>query len=202
MQRAHRLVELSRAADGVHQAAQQPLAGVGHLYAVGPVERGGAAAQRPAAGAVPDRARSGRRVHARRDRPAPPRGVQRHLAGRPRLPGERALLPRRRRARGDQSTAATCAASAAAPGRRAAAASGRHDRPAQRLHAAARASASTCASSSGFRCRPRVDRRHRGGVQRVQLAELDDQHRGEQPAVRQRIAGQNRTAQFGFRLTF
>ena len=35
-------------------------------------------------------------------RPAPSGGVQRHLAGRPRLPGERAPLPRRRHPAGDQ----------------------------------------------------------------------------------------------------
>ena len=46
-------------------------------------------------------------------------------------------------------------------------------------------------------------RRHRRGVQRVQLTELDD-HAPTRAAAStgQRIAGQNRTAQFGFRLTF
>ena len=52
-----------------------------------------------------------------------------------------------------------------------------------------RGSASTCASSSGFRCRPRGDRRDRRGLQRVQFSELDHQHGGEQRAVRPQHRG-------------
>ena len=53
-------LRLSRAADQLHQAVQRPLAGVGDLHAVGPLERGHAAVQRPGAGAVRDAARSRR----------------------------------------------------------------------------------------------------------------------------------------------
>ena len=54
--------------------------------------------QRPHARAVHGAGRSGRRRVLRLggDRPAAPRGVQRHLGGRPRLPGERAPLSGRR----------------------------------------------------------------------------------------------------------
>ena len=87
-----------RGAERPHQALQRPVAGVGQLHAVVAVQRRPEAAERPASGDDPARRRLRRRVDARRDRPASPRGAQRRLPGRPRLPGERHLLLRLRRA--------------------------------------------------------------------------------------------------------
>ena len=74
----------------------QPLAGVAHLYAGRPLGPGSAAAQRLHPGAVPGRAGSRRRTLAGGNRSAASAGVQRHLAGGARLPGERHLLLRLR----------------------------------------------------------------------------------------------------------
>ena len=49
---------------------------------------------------------------------------------------------------------------------------------------------------------PRVDRRDGRGVQRVQPGELHHQRAGKQRAVPQGDSGENRTMQFGFRVTF
>ena len=95
--RVHRQVRLPRPADGVDQAVQQPVAGVGQLHAVADRERRAVAAdERNHRGAVPGGAGPGRGIRAGRNRPAAPRGVQRHLAGRLRLPGERHVLLRLR----------------------------------------------------------------------------------------------------------
>ena len=83
------VVELSRAGNGVHQAPQPAVAGVGHLHAVDLQRR------EHVAGAVADAgAGSRRRVWTVDDGPAASRGVQRHLGGGLWLPGERAVLLR------------------------------------------------------------------------------------------------------------
>ena len=57
---APRALGISRVADRLHQAVQQSLAGVGHVYALGPLERRHEAVQRSRAGPVRHRSRSGR----------------------------------------------------------------------------------------------------------------------------------------------
>ena len=197
----HRPLGLSRAADRLHQAVQQPLAGVGHLHAVGPLERGHAAVQRPRPGAVPDRAGSGRRVGAVGRRSAPSRGVQRHLAGGPRLPGERAPLPRRRDSPGDQLRRRS--PQHRRDDRQRAPAPGRHDRPAQLPDRAGAEPHRPAACSSGSRstAAPRSTASRRSST--CSTGRTRNRHAGKNTAqYLQHVSAQTRTAQFGFRLTF
>ena len=122
------------------------------------------------------------------DRPAPPRGVQRHLAGRPRLPGERPVLHRHRRTGGNRVRRRPPRArrrrrrqalrrQRLRPGRH-------HRRRATSFTQPPRRRVDLRAAAADPAWRARGDRRHRRGVQRVQLTELDDHHGREQPAVR------------------
>ena len=141
--------ELSRAADQLHQADEPPLAGVG-----APTRCRGSRTRRTSRSAgstiVPFTVRRdlGNEFTLRRYRPAPPRRVQRHLGGRPRLPGERTALLRRRHPQRRPTTAATCAVSAPAAARGCVrtARSSRATTSSSR-----RRTGPTCACSSGFR---------------------------------------------------
>ena len=57
-----RPIRLSRADHRLHEAVQQPLAGVGHLYTVGPLGGGGTGVQRAVRRTVSDGPRPGRRM--------------------------------------------------------------------------------------------------------------------------------------------
>ena len=105
-----RRVQLSRPADGVHQADERSLAGVGDLpprRPVGPAERAvrvgcqylttlNAGGQPVCDVPVDAASRRSRRVVPDR-RPAASRHLQRHLGRRPRLPGQRPVPLRRQR---------------------------------------------------------------------------------------------------------
>ncbi len=99
----HRLVELPRAADGLHQALQPPLAGSADLHALGAARRRAGSVERHQAGDVP------RRNRLRAASTVWPSTDQRHRAVfngiwqvARRLPGQRPVLLRLRRAAGDQ----------------------------------------------------------------------------------------------------
>ena len=199
-ERAHRPLRLSRAADaftkrfsnrwqgsatytlsGLWNADTQPFSGLD-------------------AGAVPGRAGPRRRVGAVGRRPAPSRGVQRHLAGRPRLPGERAALLRRRHPAGAPTTAATCAASARRRQRSACVRTARSFRATTSSQPRAEPDgppAPAADSAAG----PAVDRRDRGSVQRVQPPNwtIRTQESSTQFCSRRRAEPHGAV---GFRLTF
>ena len=125
-------------------------------------------------------ARPGQRVHARGRRPAASRGVQRHLAGRQRLPGERASLLRRRHPQRRPTTAATCEISApAAPAGCVRTAPSYRATPSCSRRRTRPTSASSSAIPLGGRVAVDV---HRRGLQRVQPAELDGRPHQESAA--------------------
>ena len=147
---------------------------------------------------------SGRRVGSLGRRPAPSRGVQRHLAGRRRLPGERSCtifaagIRQAHTYGGDaRGTGANFSRGRAASGRR-------RSFPRNDLHRADAEPHRPPVAAADSARRPRVDRWHRGDLQRVQPAELGHRHAGEhhRRSSCSTPTAQVRTAQFGFRLTF
>ena len=87
-------------------------------------------------------------------------------------------------------------------GRQRTAASGRHDRPAQRLHPAGAEQDRPPPAAADSARRSRGDRPHGRGVQRVQPGELYDRHAGKQCELSAALDRSIRTVQLGFRLTF
>ena len=147
---AHRQVGLPRAGHRLHQAVQQSLAGVGHLYAVGPLDRRLEAVQRALHGPLPHRSRSGRGMGAVGGRSTAPGRIQRHLAGGARLPGERLPLPGHRQSGqssnygGDLRNTGVDLQRPPAPGR--------DDRAAAMRSSPRRRIGRACGCSSGSRC--------------------------------------------------
>ena len=153
------------------------------------------------AGAVRHRSRSGRRMGSVGRRSAPPGGVQRHLAGGPRLPGERAPLPRRRHPAGAPTTAATCATPAPTGG-------GGRLRPDGTIvprNSSDRAGAESdrpAAPAADPAARPRVDRCASPRCSTSSTGRTGHRHEENDVAVPAEYHCADRTAQFGFRLTF
>ncbi len=138
-------LELPLDAHGADQAAERPLAAVGHLYAVRPVGCLSAAVQRRRPShQLPGVARNRRRIQPGRRRPTPSRGDDRHLAPAARVPARRHVFLRLRRAL-RHAVGHRRAAGRADAGRR------RHVGHAREPHAARRVDRSRATASSASR---------------------------------------------------
>jgi hypothetical protein len=173
----HGPLALSRASNRRDQTLQQSLAGRRDLHAVRSVGRVPDAVFRNHAGGIQDDARSRRRMVSVVRRPASPGGAERYLGSRPRLSVEQCFLYRYRRARDDDLRAGRTQhrrRRRTGIDKPAARTAGRDDCAAQLVHAAGAAQTGSARSAESDAAAPRDAGWDCRGVQRLQLAKLDD----------------------------